>query len=466
VGSTAVDEGQLDHLRNGLRGAVTVPGEASYEEARALFNSMITKQPAVIAQCADAGDVATALAFGQEAGLEVAVRGGGHSVAGAGLADGGLAIDLRRLDAASVDPDARTVTVGGGATMSRLDRATEPYGLATTGGRVSTTGVGGFTLGGGTGWLDRKLGLACDRLVSVSLVLAHGEQVRASADENPDLFWALHGGGGNFGVATSFTFRLDPVTNVTAALMLWRPESGPTVLRRYRDLIAEAPDEVGGGFIYLTAPAEDFVPPEMVDRLAAAVLVTYVGSEEEARPFIDPMLELAPSARMLVEQSYADFQCMLDDPPGYRNYWTVEHLSSLPDVAVDLLCARAYDMVVPSPSQHVLFPQGGRVAREGHEWPTPFRSAAWAVHPFGLWENPRDDERAIQWARRIRTDMQPWATGDVYLNFVGDEGEDRVAAGFGRDYERLARIKAEYDPGNVFHVNHNIKPAPSIPAPR
>jgi len=464
--TTTVDDRQLGQLRRDLRGEVIAAGEAPYDEARTVFNAMIDKRPAVIAACADADDVVTALRFAHDAGLEVAVRGGGHSVAGLGLTDGGLVIDLRPMNAVVVDPEERTATVAGGATMSHLDRATERYGLATTGGRVSTTGVGGFTLGGGTGWLDRKLGFACDRLTAVELVRADGRQLRASETENRELFWALHGGGGNFGVATSFTFRLDPVPGVTVALLVWPAPAGPSVLRRYRDMVEEAPDDLGGGFFFLTGPPEDFVPAELVGTLACAVLITYAGRQENARPFLDPMLELSPVGRMVVEVPYAELQCMLDDPPGYRNYWSVEHLTHLPDTAVDVLCARAGDMIVPSPSQHAVFPQGGAPSRQGHEWPTSFRSAPWVVHPFGLWEDAADDDRARQWARDIRADVRPWATGDVYLNFIGDEGEDRVVAGFGPHHQRLSRVKAEHDPENVFHVNHNIRPAPTIPAPR
>ncbi len=464
--SAARDDLTTDQLRAELRGTVLVAEDDGYDEARSIFNGMVDKRPAVLAQCADADDVAAALRFARDRGLEVAVRGGGHSVAGSGLTDGGLVVDLRRMRAVSVDPDARTATVQGGATMGDLDRATEPYGLATTGGRVSTTGVGGFTLGGGTGWLDRKLGLACDRLVSVELVRADGRRVRADEHENAELFWALHGGGGNFGVATSFTFRLDSVPGVTAALLLWPPERGPEVLRRWRDLMESAPDEVGGGFLYLTGPPDDFVPAELVDRLVCATLVTYTGTEAEAGPFLHPMLELAPAARLVLELPYAELQCLLDDPPGYRNYWSAEHLASLPDAAVDVFCARSGDVIVPSPSQHVVFPQGGLTARQGHEWPTPFRTAPWVVHPFGLWDDPADDDRGRQWAKDVRADVQPWATGDVYLNFIGEEGGDRVAAGFGKHYARLARVKAEHDPDNVFHLNHNIQPATGIPQQR
>lgn len=240
-------DGAVQALRAGIAGEVLVAGDAGYEDARTIFNAMINRRPAVIVQCERVEDVAASIRFAREHGLEIGVRGGGHSVAGKALSNGGIVVDLRRLNAVAVDPDARTATVAGGATMSHLDRATEPYGLATTGGRVSTTGVGGFTLGGGTGWLDRKLGLACDNLLSVELVTADGATVRASEDENPELFWALHGGGGNFGVATSFRFRLHPLPSVTAALLLWSRERGPEVVRGYRDLLEAAPDEIAAG---------------------------------------------------------------------------------------------------------------------------------------------------------------------------------------------------------------------------
>jgi FAD/FMN-containing dehydrogenase len=374
--------------------------------------------------------------------------------------DDGIVIDLRRMNGVHVDPETCTAIVRGGATMGHLDRATQPYGLMTTGGRVSTTGVGGFVLGGGSGWFDRKFGLACDNLVSVQLVTAAGGLVQASEDENPELFWALHGGGGNFGVATSFTFRLHPLPVVTAALLLWPPDAGPGVARAYRHFMDAAPDEVGGGFLYLTGPAEEFVPEHLVGKMACAVLVTYAGPEAEARKVIGPMLELGHDGEMIVEVPYAELQCMLDDPPGYRNYWSAEYLDSFPDDAVDVFCQRANDMIVPSPSQHVLLPQGGAVARGLTDYPIPWRQAAWVIHPFGLWEDPADDERGRQWARALQADMKPWSSGAVYLNFIGDEGEERVVAGLGQDnYRRLAAVKARYDPENVFRLNHNIKPS-------
>ena len=447
-------------LRQGFRGKVLERDGSGYEDARSIFNSMITKQPAVIAQCESADDVAAALAFAGENDFEVAIRSGGHSVAGAGLTEGGLVIDMRNMNSVEIDPQARIARVGGGATWGDFDRAGQPHGLMTTGGRVSTTGVAGLTLGGGSTWFERKFGAASDHLESVTLVTADGRVVTASESENPELFWALHGGGGNFGVATELVFRLSELPTVTLAMLLWPADAGPEVIRRYRDVFeAGAPEELGGAGAYITGPPDDFVPEHLVGELALAVLVTYAGGEPEARTAMAPMLALGPEGQMVTELPYAELQCMLDDPPGYRNYWSAEYLDTIPDEAVDRFCARAPDMIVPSPSQHVLFPQGGAVARGPSDYPIPWRRAAWCVHPFGLWEDPADDDRARRWAHDIRADLLPWATGAVYLNFIGDEGRDRLVAGFGREnYDRLAAVKADYDPDNIFRLNHNIEP--------
>lgn len=450
----------VEALQRGFAGEVVLPEHPGYEAARAVFNAMIDRRPALIAQCASVEDVTRALRFGRDEGLEIAVRGGGHGVAGTALSEGGLVVDLRRLNTVTVDPEARTATVAGGATMSHLDRACQPHGLATTGGRVSTTGVGGFTLGGGSGWLDRAFGLACDNLLAVELVTADGRKVRASERDHPELFWALHGGGGNFGVATSFTFRLHPLPVVTAVLLLWGPEEAPDVVRAYRDFMVGAPDEVGGGVLYVTGPAEEFVPDHLRGRLACLLVLTYAGGEQQARQALAPMLALGHAGELIVELPYAELQCMLDDPPGHRNHWSAEHLDALPDEAVDAFCDRAASMIVPSPSQHVLFPLGGAVDRPPDDYPIPWRGSPWVVHPFAVWDDPADDERAEQWTKDVRADLRPWASGAVYLNFIGDEGVDRVVAGFGEDnYRRLAAVKAELDPDNVFHLNHNIKPA-------
>ena len=443
---------------DGFEGAVFTPDDAGYDEARTIFNSMIDKHPAYVAQCADAADVVSALAFARRRGLPISVRSGGHSVAGNSLVEDGLVVDMRKVNAVSVDPDARTASVGGGATWSDFDRAAEPHGLATTGGRVSTTGVVGLTLGGGSGWFERKFGFACDNLISVDLVTADGRQVTASEGENSELFWALHGGGGNFGIATSCKFRLYPLPIVTLALLLFPPDRGPEVMRRYRDFFEEAPDEVGGGALYLTGPPEEFVPDHMQGQLVLGVGVMYAGGETAAREVAAPLFELSPEGQMMAEMPYAELQCALDDPPGFRNYWSAEHLEEFPDEALDLFCARAEDMIVPSPSQQIALPWGGAVARNADDWPLTSRQARWTVHPFGLWDDPADDERGKAWARATCADVKSYATGGVYLNFTGDEGEDRIQAGFGAKYDRLAAVKAEWDPDNVFRQNHNVKP--------
>lgn len=450
----------LTALRLELTGEAFVPGDPGYDDARAIFNGMIDRRPAVIAQCETQADVARAIRFGRKHDLEIAVRGGGHSVAGMAVNDGGIVVDLRRMHTVIVDPEARSARIGGGATMSHLDRATQRYDLATTGGRASTTGVGGFTLGGGSGWLERKYGLACDNLLAVELVTAKGDTVHVSEDENPELFWALHGGGGNFGVATSITLKLHPLPSMSMVLLLFRPESGPQVVRTFRDVMDSAPDDAGGAILYLTGPPEEFVPEDLVGTLVCGVLVTYTGTEAQARKVAEPLLGLGHAAEMISEIPYADLQCMLDDPPGMRNYWSAEFLDALPNDAVDVFCSRAAGMLVPSGTQHVLFPLGGAVARERSDYPVPYRQSPWAVHPFGIWESPADDERSRQWVHDVRADVQPWASGAVYLNFIGNEGKERVVAGFGEEgYERLVTVKREYDPDNVFHLNHNVRPA-------
>lgn len=450
---------RLSELATGFAGTVISPADPTYDEARTLWNGAIDKRPAVIAQCATTEDVVAAVRTARDLGLEIAVRGGGHSAAGMGSVHGGLVVDLRWMHSVSVDPGAGTAVVGGGATMSHLDRATEPFGLATTGGRVSTTGVGGFTLNGGTGWLDRAYGLACDNLLAAELVTADGEVVRASEQAHPDLFWALHGGGGNFGVVTSFTFRLHELPQVTVALLFWRPEAGPEVTRAFRDVIESGPDELSGGVIYLTAPEEEFVPEHLVGRLACLTVLTYAGPEHEARAAIRPMLELGHEGELVAEMPYAELQCLLDDPPGYRVYWSAENLSSFPDQAVDLFCDRADDLLVPSPSQHVLFAQGGAMARGNPDYPVPWRTAPWVVHPFGLWEDPADDATVRQWVRDVCADVRPWSMDAVYLNFLTDPDPDRMVAALGEaSYGRLTEVKRRYDPDNVFHLNHNIAP--------
>ncbi|MFJ9539306.1 FAD-binding oxidoreductase [Streptomyces sp. NPDC101225] len=449
----------LAALREDLVGDLFAPGDPGYDEARTVFNAMIDRRPAAIAQCANEADVVRSVRFARELDLPVAVRGGGHSVAGMAVNDDGLVIDLRRLRAVTVDSADQAVRVAGGATMSELDRATQPYGLATTGGRASTTGVGGFVLGGGSGWLDRCCGLAVDNLLGVELVTADGTLVQASADENPELFWALHGGGGNFGVATAITLKLHELPRFSIALIVCLPEHGPEAVRTYRDVIETAPVEASGAVLYFTGPPDAFVPPHLVGTMLCGVLLTYAGAEDGLRKLAEPLLALPHETEIVGAMPYADVQCMLDDPPGLRNYWSAEYLTGAPDDFVSAFCSLADSLPVPTGSQHILWPQGGAIADGPREYPVPYRDAPWGVHPFGIWEDPADDERCIAWVRGVRETVRPWSTGDVYLNFIGDEGTERVVAGLGAENtRRLAQVKRQYDPDNVFRFNHNIRP--------
>ncbi|WP_105972732.1 FAD-binding oxidoreductase [Streptomyces geranii] len=450
----------LSALREDLTGDVLAPGDPGYDEARSVFNAMIDRRPAAIAQVADEADVARSIRFARDLDLPIAIRGGGHSVAGMAVNDGGLVIDLRRMNEVTVYRAAHSVRVQGGALMTHLDRATGPYALATTGGRVSTTGVAGFVLGGGSGWLDRAHGLAVDNLIGVDLVTADGTAVHASAEQNPELFWALHGGGGNFGVATSLTLRLHELPAFSMALVLYLPEFAREVTRTYREVIESGPDEASGAILHITGPPEEFVPPHLVGHLLCGALLTYAGAEADMRKLAEPLLALPHESAVVTAMPYADLQCMLDDPPGMRNYWSAEYLTGAPDDLVDVLCALGDALPVPTGTMNALFPLGGAIADGPADYPVPYRDSPWAVHPFGIWEDPADDERCVQWVRDVRDAVQPWSSGAVYLNFIGDEGAERVIAGLGAENtRRLASVKREYDPDNVFRFNHNIVPA-------
>lgn len=460
MSTTMLSEAALRELRAAMHGRVVLPGEDGYDEARTLYNAMIDRRPALFAQCASPDDVAKALRFGREHELPIAVRAGGHSVAGVSVCDDGLVIDVRPMDEIVVDPDARTVRVGAGCRWAAVDAATQAHGLATTGGRVSTTGVAGLTLGGGSGWLERKHGLACDNLVAVELVTPDGEFVRASDDEHQDLFWALHGGGGNFGVATAFEFRLHPVgPEVFALLTFHRADRGREALAVFRDYMQSAPDEVGTALGYLTGPPEDFLPPELHGEQLIVLAGIYAGPVQEGEEMLAPLREFAqPAADSSGPMPYAEFQCTLDDPPGYRNYWTAEYLAEVSDAALDVITEHS-ELTPPGPSQSFIVPWGGALARaDADATPLRGRDAAWVVHPFGLWEKAADDEANVAWGRAFRDAVKPFATGGVYLNFIGDEGEERVRAAYGDHYPRLAAVKARYDPDNVLRGNQNIKP--------
>jgi FAD/FMN-containing dehydrogenase len=442
------------------------PGAPEYADTTTLNNSMIERRPALVARCASPADVAEAIAVARARRLPLAVRAGGHSVAGLSLVDDGLVIDVRDMCTVEVDPGRRIARVGAGATWSQFDRATQPHGLATTGGRVSSTGVGGLTLGGGSGWLERKHGLACDNLLAVELVTAEGEHVRASAAEHPDLFWALRGGGGNFGVVTRFEFRLHPLEReVFAGLALYPAGRGRELMALYRDVMRDAREGLSLAYLYLTAPAEDEIPEQLHGELVVAIAGMYAGPLDEGREALRSIREAGPLVDFFEPMPYADFQCMIDDPPGYRNYWTSEHLADLPDEAIEAIARRSEEMPA-GPSQLFMVSWGGAVARVGQDAsPLSARNARFIVHPFGMWEDPADDAANIAWARGFRAGLAEFSTGAVYLNFIGDEGEERLRAGYGPgSYERLARVKAGWDPGNLFRASGNVPPAAAAKA--
>jgi FAD/FMN-containing dehydrogenase len=433
-----------------------------YDELRAVFNVAIDRRPALIARCATPDDVAAALARARTDGLVVAVRSGGHSVSGLSTNDGGLVVDVRPMKEIVVDAARRVVRAGAGVTWGELDAATQAHGLAVTGGRATSTGIAGYTLGGGDGWLARAFGLACDNLVAVELVTAAGQAVRASATENPELFWALHGGGGNFGVATSFELRLHPLgPQVLAGLLGWPADQALDVARAFRDLWLDAPDALGGGLIMMAAGDDPFVPPGLVGRTIAAVAVVHAGAVDEGRDLVRPLLGLEPAIDLLAPMPYTEFQVMLTDPPGHRHYWSADFHDSMPDPALEVFVEYGRHRGTAL-TQQILFPWGGAIARVGEdETPIAHRATPWVSHPFAVWREPEETADAIAWARRFRRAIGEHTNGGVYLNYIGDEGEERVRAAFGAArYDRLSRVKAEYDPGNVFRGNQNIRPHP------
>jgi FAD/FMN-containing dehydrogenase len=434
-----------------------------YDEERTVFNAVIDRRPEVIAKCASPSDVRDALELARRHDLEVAVRAGGHSVAGFSVNDDGIVIDVRPMNAVEVDTDRRIARVGAGATMADLDRATQAHGLATTGGRVSTTGVAGFTLGGGSGWLERKHGLACDNLVSVDLVTADGREVTASETEHPELFWALHGGGGNFGVATSFELALHPLgPEVLAGLLAWPGDAGRDVGRAYRDLALDAPDELGSALVFLTGPPEDFVPAHLQGQTVAAIAVLWAGDIADGEEAVEPLRALHPEVDLVGAMPYADFQCMIDDPPGLGNYWSADYHDAFPDDALDTFVKYGFERR-SAHTQQILIPWGGAIARVPEDaTPMTHRDVSWLTHPFALWDPAEDPAPHIEWARGFRRDIAHHTNGGVYLNFIGQEGEERIRAAFGEaKYRRLQEVKAEWDPDNVFQGNQNIRPATS-----
>jgi FAD/FMN-containing dehydrogenase len=447
----SLDEVTIQDFRANLRGQVILPGEADYDDARKVWNGMIDRRPALIARCAGVADVIKAVHLARSQNLVLAVRGGGHNVTGAGTCDGGLIIDLSPMKAVLVDRERRTARVESGATWKDFDHETQQYGLATTGGLVSSTGVAGFTLGGGIGWLVRKHGLACDNLLSAEVVTADGHLVRASAGENPDLYWGLRGGGGNFGVVTSFEFALHPVATVVGGLVAHPLPRAREVLQFYRHYIASSPDELTTLVVFATTPEG-----HQIIALAAC----YAGSLEQGAEALRPLKEFGPPVMdMMGPLPYTALQQANDPtaPAGMQNYWKAAFLQDLSDEAIDAIIEYATHATSPLSMIHV-HQLGGAMNRVAAD-ATAFghRDSGFVVNIIGTWAEPVGNERHIDWARGLFAALQPYAHG-AYINFLGDEGQERVRAAYGPNYERLVALKNRYDPTNLFRLNQNIPP--------
>lgn len=447
----------------GFRGDVFRPGEPAYDQARRVFNAMIDRRPVLIARCKSTDDVSMVVNLAREQDLPLSVYGGGHGVTGSAVVDAGICLDLRGMKGITVDPDARIVRAEAGLTWGEFDAATQEHGLAVTGGRVTDTGIAGLALGSGSGWLERKLGYTCDNLVKAEVVTADGRQVVASDDENPDLFWALRGGGGNFGVVTAFHLRLHPVGPIVLGGMLGYPAAmAGDLVRFWRDFMLSAPDEVGSGLAFVTAPPADFVPEPVRGKPIVGEIICYAGPVEEGQEVLRPLLEFGPPPLNMVQpMPYVEVQKLLDpaNPKGMQNYWSGDFLADLPDEAVDVLVSHATKPVSPL-SQMIMTPARGAIARVDED-ATAFgqRGAPWQMHYLSMWPDPADSDANIAYTRTIATAMKPWATGRAYLNFIGDEGLGRVEAAFGPErYAKLRKIKAVWDPANLFRHNQNIPP--------
>ena len=452
----------IDQLKSVFRGDLIQAGHPAYESARKVYNGMIDKRPSLIAQCVDVADVIAAVNFGRENNLLTAIRGGGHNGGGLGTCDDGLVIDLSRMKGIRVNPDDKTVRVGAGCVWGDVDHATHAFGMATPCGFISTTGVAGLTLGGGIGYLSRKYGLTIDNLLSVDMVLADGRFVIANEKENADLFWAVRGGGGNFGVITSFEFRLQPVSMVNFGPTFWPLEQSGEVLKAYREFIRKAPEEVNGFFAYLVVPPAPMFPEHLHMKKVCAIVWCCTGSPEETdaatkamRSVGTPLLDHVGPAPFPVVQSIFDGLFV----PGLQWYWRADYFTELSDAAIAEHMKHGAELPTMLSTMH-LYPVNGAAQRVGkNDTAYSFREVLFAEVIVGVDPDPANAEKITNWCKSYWEALHPHSAGGAYLNMIMDEGQERVQAGYRDNYQRLAAIKKKYDPNNFFRVNQNIRPA-------
>ncbi|MEX1021302.1 MAG: FAD-binding oxidoreductase [Litorilinea sp.] len=463
-----LDNPAVQALEADFKGVLVHPTDPNYDEVRAVYNAMIDRYPALIARCADTVDVARAVNFARDHQIKFAVRGGGHSGGGLGTLDDGLVIDLSLMNKVQVDPETRTAWVEGGATLADMDNATHAFGLAMPSGINSTTGIGGLTLGGGLGHLTRHLGLTIDNLIAAQLVLADGSIVQTSADEHPDLFWAIRGGGGNFGVVTAFQFQLHPISTVTLGLTFWALEDAKRVMQWYRDFLPAQPDEVNGFFSFFVVPPNDPFPEELHHRNVCGVFWCYSGPQEQAEALFAQVRHVAPLIfEFIAPLPYPTLQSMFDAgyPAGDQWYWKADFIKEIPDAAIEQHIKFGSHLPTPQSTMH-LYPidgAAGRVGASDTAW--AYRDARWGMVIVGVDPDPGKKEQLTEWARAYWEAIHPYSAGGAYVNMMMEnEGQARVQAAYRHNYVRLAQIKSKYDPANLFRRNQNIEPAASASA--
>lgn len=462
-GATTLEEEQLQILETQSRGPVITRHDDAYKDACTIYNAMIHKRPALINRCSDVADVIASVGFGRRNELLTAVRGGGHNGPGLGLSEGGLVIDLCAMNGVRIDPEEKTVRVEGGCTWGDVDHATHAFGLATPSGVISTTGVGGLTLGGGHGYLTRKYGLTIDNLLEADVVLADGSLVTASEENHPDLFWALRGGGGNFGVVTSFKFKLHPVNTVYGGPMFWPLDKAREVLEWYREFSPQAPRDLYGFFAFLRVPPAEPFPAEVHDENVCGIVWCYAGDLQEAESVFQPIRSRfgKPAVDLAGPIPYPTLQSMHDElyAPGMQWYWKGDFIREIDDEAVAEHLKHGTKLPTTHSTMH-LYPVDGAVHdTKPEETAFSYRDVHWSMVIAGVDPDPSKQEQITQWARSYWEAIHPYSAGGSYQNFMMEEGPDRVRASYGDNYERLARVKAKYDPDNFFRVNQNIEPA-------